>query len=112
MIRGDVERCLVVAPGGLVEQWQDELREKFGLRFDILTRDQVEAAHNANPFAERNPSCPKTQTNSRLAGRREVRPQHLPSRADHALQMCSRAVRARTRGAVISRFPHRDWLSS
>ena len=23
--RGDVERCLVVAPGGLVEQWQDEL---------------------------------------------------------------------------------------
>ena len=54
MIRGDVERCLVVAPGGLVEQWQDELREKFGLRFDILTREQVEAAHNANPFAERN----------------------------------------------------------
>ena len=54
MIRGDVERCLVVAPGGLVEQWQDELREKFGLRFDILTRDQVEAAHNANPFTERN----------------------------------------------------------
>jgi SNF2 family DNA or RNA helicase len=31
MIRGDVERCLVVAPGGLVEQWQDELYEKFGL---------------------------------------------------------------------------------
>ena len=54
MIRGDVERCLVVAPGGLVEQWQDELREKFGLRFDILTRDQVEVAHNANPFTERN----------------------------------------------------------
>ena len=54
MIRCDVERCLVVAPGGLVEQWQDELRERLGLRFDILTRDQVEAAHNANPFAERN----------------------------------------------------------
>ncbi len=53
MIRGDVERCLVVAPGALVEQWQDELREKFGLPFDILTRDQVEAAHTANPFAER-----------------------------------------------------------
>ena len=25
MIRGDVERCLVIAPGSLVEQWQDEL---------------------------------------------------------------------------------------
>ena len=23
MIRGDVERCLVIAPGSLVEQWQD-----------------------------------------------------------------------------------------
>src|SRR6516165_1313174 len=26
IIRGDLERCLVVAPGNLVEQWQDELR--------------------------------------------------------------------------------------
>ena len=25
MIRGDVERCLIIAPGSLVEQWQDEL---------------------------------------------------------------------------------------
>ena len=54
MIRGDVERCLIVAPGALVEQWQDELYEKIGLLFDILTRDQVEAARTGNPFAERN----------------------------------------------------------
>lgn len=26
-LRGDLERCLIVAPGGLVEQWQDELLE-------------------------------------------------------------------------------------
>ena len=26
MLRGDLERCLIVAPGGLVDQWQDELR--------------------------------------------------------------------------------------
>ncbi len=31
MLRGDVKRCLIVAPGGLVEQWQDELFVKFGL---------------------------------------------------------------------------------
>jgi superfamily II DNA or RNA helicase len=31
MLRGDLERCLIVAPGGLGEQWQDELRDKFGL---------------------------------------------------------------------------------
>ncbi|WP_353650348.1 helicase-related protein [Nakamurella sp. A5-74] len=37
ILRDDVRRCLIVAPGGLVEQWQDELREKFGLRFEILS---------------------------------------------------------------------------
>ncbi len=54
LIRGDLERCLIVAPGSLVEQWQDELTEKFGLRFDTLTRDQIEASVTGNPFAERN----------------------------------------------------------
>ena len=34
MLRGDVARCLVVAPGSLVEQWQDELWDKFDLRFE------------------------------------------------------------------------------
>ena len=28
MLRGDLERCLIIAPGGLVEQWQDELRDE------------------------------------------------------------------------------------
>ena len=53
MLRGDVERCLIVAPGGLVTQWQDELQEKFGLRFDILTRDMIEATYGPDVFAER-----------------------------------------------------------
>ncbi|OFE15979.1 helicase [Humibacillus sp. DSM 29435] len=42
LLRDDVKRCLIVAPGGLVEQWQDELFYKFGLRFDILTGQLVE----------------------------------------------------------------------
>ena len=54
LIRGDMERCLIVAPGGLVEQWQDELAEKFSLPFDILSRDQIEASLTGNPFIERN----------------------------------------------------------
>jgi superfamily II DNA or RNA helicase len=53
IVRGDLERCLVVAPGGLVEQWQDELGEKFGLEFELLTRDLIESSRTANPFAER-----------------------------------------------------------
>ena len=54
MLRGDVERCLIVAPGSLVEQWQDELADRFGLRFEVLSRATVEASHTGNPFAERN----------------------------------------------------------
>jgi superfamily II DNA or RNA helicase len=51
--RGDLERCLVVAPGGLVEQWQDELGEKFNLEFDILSRDMIENSRSGNPFNDR-----------------------------------------------------------
>ncbi|MBA3309177.1 MAG: DUF3883 domain-containing protein, partial [Nocardioidaceae bacterium] len=53
MIRGDVERCLVVAPGSLVTQWQDELYEKFGLAFDIVTRDMLDASYSGEVFADR-----------------------------------------------------------
>ncbi len=52
--RSDLERCLVVAPGSLVEQWQDELWEKFGLEFDILSRDMVESSRSGNPFNDCN----------------------------------------------------------
>ena len=37
--RGDLQRCLIVCPGNLVEQWQDELDRKFHLPFDIMTND-------------------------------------------------------------------------
>lgn len=52
LIRGDLSRCLVVCPGALAEQWQDELAEKFGLHFEILTNDRIEAARTGNPFTE------------------------------------------------------------
>jgi superfamily II DNA or RNA helicase len=48
--RSDLERCLIVAPGSLVEQWQDELGQKFGLEFDILTRDMIETSRSGNAF--------------------------------------------------------------
>jgi superfamily II DNA or RNA helicase len=50
ILRDDVRRCLVVAPGGLVEQWQDELFFKFGLRFDLLTNQLIDANVNLNVF--------------------------------------------------------------
>ena len=54
MLRGDVARCLIVAPGSLVEQWQDELWEKFGLSFQIMSRMAVEMSHSGNPFEDHN----------------------------------------------------------
>ena len=54
LARGDLERCLIVTPGNLVEQWQDELGEKFGLEFDTLTRDLIESSRSGNPFDDRN----------------------------------------------------------
>ena len=50
--RGDLRRCLIVCPGSLVEQWQDELSRKFQLPFEILTNDKLEAARTGNWFLE------------------------------------------------------------
>src|SRR6185503_1322061 len=48
MLRGDLDRCLIVAPGSLVDQWQEELYDKFGLRFELLTRGMIEETIEAN----------------------------------------------------------------
>ena len=52
VVRGDVHRCLVVCPGNLVEQWQDELYQRFQLPFEIATTDKLEAARTGNWFME------------------------------------------------------------
>ncbi|MEH0652210.1 helicase-related protein [Streptomyces scabiei] len=50
LLRDDVTRCLIVAPGGLVDQWQDELFFKFGLRFDLLTNQLIDTQYHLNVF--------------------------------------------------------------
>ena len=52
--RGDLQRCLIVCPGSLAEQWQDELYRRFHLPFEILTNDKLESAHSGNWFLETN----------------------------------------------------------
>jgi superfamily II DNA or RNA helicase len=50
MLRGDAERILVVAPASLVDQWQEELADKFGLRFELLTRQLADATIDGSVF--------------------------------------------------------------
>lgn len=52
ILRGDLQRCLVVCPGNLAEQWQDELYQRFHLPFEIMTNDKMEAARTGNWFME------------------------------------------------------------
>jgi len=52
--RGDLQRCLIVCPGSLAEQWQDELYRRFHLPFEILTNDKLEASRTGNWFMETN----------------------------------------------------------
>ncbi len=50
--RGDLERCLVVCPGSLAEQWQDELESRFQLPFTLYTSDKLQTAQSGNWFQE------------------------------------------------------------
>jgi len=53
MVRSDIKRCLIVCPGNLVDQWQDELYSLFQLKFEILSSDMPGSSKWGNPFIER-----------------------------------------------------------
>ncbi|WP_237067884.1 helicase-related protein [Microbulbifer guangxiensis] len=52
LMRADAKRILIVSPGGLTEQWQDELLEKFGVVFEIFSREKQEQCASGNYFDE------------------------------------------------------------
>ncbi|HET6385824.1 MAG TPA: helicase-related protein [Armatimonadota bacterium] len=52
LMRADARRILIVAPGSLVEQWRDELFEKFGLEFRVFSRELEAASSSGNAFEE------------------------------------------------------------
>lgn len=89
IIRGDLERCLIIAPGSLVEQWQDELKEKFDLTFDIVSREQIETSVTGNPFVERNHLIMRLD----MAARSETLQAKLQAASDWDLVICDEAHR-------------------
>jgi hypothetical protein len=52
IMRADSHRILIVAPGSLVEQWRDELFEKFGLEFHIYSSLLEQTSPSGNPFED------------------------------------------------------------
>jgi superfamily II DNA or RNA helicase len=89
IIRGDLERCLIIAPGNLVEQWQDELKEKFDLSFDIVSREQIESSVTGNPFVERHRLIMRLD----MAARSETLQAKLQAAPDWDLVICDEAHR-------------------
>jgi SNF2 family DNA or RNA helicase len=88
IIRGDLERCLVIAPGNLVEQWQDELKEKFDLTFDIVSREQIETSVTGNPFVERSQLIMRLD----MAARSETLQAKLQAAPDWDLVVCDPSI--------------------
>ncbi len=52
LMRADAKRILIVSPGSLTEQWQDELLEKFSIPFEIFSREKQEQCASGNFFDE------------------------------------------------------------
>ncbi|MCY1348197.1 RNA polymerase-associated protein RapA [compost metagenome] len=52
LMRADAKRVLIVSPGSLTEQWQDELLEKFGVQFEIFSREKMEQSPSGNYFED------------------------------------------------------------
>ena len=50
VMRADAQRICIVAPGSLVEQWRDELWEKFGLEFRVFSKELELASPSGNSF--------------------------------------------------------------
>ncbi|MBI4322288.1 MAG: DUF3883 domain-containing protein [Chloroflexi bacterium] len=52
IMRADARRVLIAAPGSLVEQWREEMYEKFGLEFRIFSSELEAASPSGNPFED------------------------------------------------------------
>ena len=86
--RGDLERCLIVCPGSLAEQWQDELYRRFQLPFEILTNDKLDAARTRNWFLETDLVIARLD---KLSRDEDVQQQLQAPHADWDLVVCDEA---------------------
>lgn len=72
VMRADAKRILIVSPGSLSEQWQDELLEKFGLRFELFSREKQDQCHSRNYFGEQDQLIARLDQLSRNEGYQDL----------------------------------------
>ena len=97
--RGRVRRVLILCPASLQQQWQDEMRQKFNLPFEIIncmqwTADHIEAGHLE--FDKSKKFVFKREQHPLGAGRHVFRARVEPKTAE-AREMLSEAVEAEVR---------------
>ncbi len=109
LVRGDLQRCLIVCPGNLAEQWQDELDRRFHLPFDIMTNDALEAARTGNWLFEHPLAICRLDKLSRdivPEGQLVVRASRLPSSSQAGE---TPAPQDADRGKLIAKLQQTDW---
>jgi SNF2 family DNA or RNA helicase len=52
LLRSAAERIIIACPGGLAEQWHDELSSKFGLEFEVFDPYMQVLSPTGNPFRD------------------------------------------------------------
>ncbi|MBT1175486.1 DUF3883 domain-containing protein [Bifidobacterium sp. LC6] len=52
LLRSAAERVAIVCPGGLAEQWHDELAQKFSLDFEVMNPAMRFTSPSGNPFRD------------------------------------------------------------
>jgi superfamily II DNA or RNA helicase len=52
LLRSAADRIIIACPGGLAEQWHDELSLKFGLDFEVFDPYMQELSPTGNPFRD------------------------------------------------------------
>ncbi len=78
LARQSAERILILVPPLVLKQWQEELKEKFGEDFSIVTRSLLNHSNEINPFE----AYDKVIASVYWASREEIKPLILKSQFD------------------------------
>ena len=98
-LRGITERVLILCPAPLTIQWEDELSQKFGEKFELMTSERVRGTLSSNPWHEH----PRCIASIDLAKRDDVRERLLEATWDLVVIDEAHKCSARTDGDKVSK---------